>query len=163
MDMFNGAEVVISPYMINGYRQNETAKMDDRMKYFSKGFNGVYQSPIEKIYGEIQSDIARQEEDALVATVTREVGYKVDKDELIKALKYDRHQYEKGYYEGLHANKWHPVTEEPPELDKEYLTCNIYGSMDVCFWTKDGWTICSLHEDNVRYWQPLPDTSELEF
>ena len=31
----------------------------------------------------------------------QEIGYAVNKEELIKALQYDRQQYEKGYQDGL--------------------------------------------------------------
>lgn len=57
----------------------------------------MYESPIEKIYGEIQSRIVQQDEDNLMYEVRQAVGYKVDKEELLKALQYDRNQYDKGY------------------------------------------------------------------
>ena len=55
----------------------------------------MYQSPIEKFYGNIQSQMIEDDENRLMYTVTQSIGYKVDKDELIKALQYDRQQYEK--------------------------------------------------------------------
>lgn len=42
----------------------------------------------------------KQEEKAIVAEITRKIGVDVNKDELIRALNYDRHQYEKGYTDG---------------------------------------------------------------
>ncbi len=51
--------------------------------------------------GDIQSQIVKDEENRLIHHVTQSIGYKVDKDELIKALQYDRQQYEKGYKDGL--------------------------------------------------------------
>lgn len=62
----------------------------------------MYVSPIEKIYGDIQSQMIENDENLLMCSVTQSIGYKVDKDELIKALQYDRHQYEQGYYDGAH-------------------------------------------------------------
>ena len=59
----------------------------------------LYKSPIEKIYGELQTQIV-QEDEKLVMKAIREVGVNVDKDELIKALQYDRNQYTKGYEDG---------------------------------------------------------------
>ena len=56
----------------------------------------MYESPIEKIYGEIQEEINRRDEEYIL-TLTRSIGYNVNQDELIKALQYDRHQYKKGY------------------------------------------------------------------
>ena len=45
--------------------------------------------------------IQQQEEQTLQAI--QKVGIKVDKDELVKALAYDRRQYEKGYADGVMA------------------------------------------------------------
>lgn len=58
-----------------------------------------YISPISQITGEITSEIIRNKEDHLITVVSQQVGYQVDKDELIKALSYDRDQYNKGYKE----------------------------------------------------------------
>lgn len=59
----------------------------------------MYNSPIEKIYGELQTQMV-QEEENMVMKAIREVGINVDKEELIKALQYDRNQYTKGYDDG---------------------------------------------------------------
>jgi hypothetical protein len=59
----------------------------------------MYESPIEKIYGEIQTQMM-QEDEKMVMEAIRNVGVTVDKEELIKALKYDRNQYTKGYEDG---------------------------------------------------------------
>ena len=61
----------------------------------------MYVSPIEKIYGDIRSQMIENDENQLMGSVTQSIGYKVDKDELIRALQYDRQQYEKGYKDGL--------------------------------------------------------------
>lgn len=57
----------------------------------------MYESPIEKIYGDIQSQIIKQDEEHLMYTVDQAIGYDIDKEELLKALQYDREQYNKGY------------------------------------------------------------------
>ena len=59
----------------------------------------MYESPIEKIYGELQTQMI-QEDENMVMKAIREVGITVDKEELIKALQYDRKQYTKGYEDG---------------------------------------------------------------
>lgn len=41
-----------------------------------------------------------QEDENMVMKAIREVGVNVDKEELIKALQYDRNQYTKGYEDG---------------------------------------------------------------
>ena len=59
----------------------------------------MYKSPIEMIYGELQTQIV-QEDEKMVMKAIRKVGVNVDKDALIKALQYDRNQYTKGYEDG---------------------------------------------------------------
>ncbi len=51
-----------------------------------------YQSPINLIMSDMQ---VKMEGEILKAV--QNVGVKVDKDELLKALQYDRNQYQKGY------------------------------------------------------------------
>ena len=55
----------------------------------------MYKSPIDIIYGQMQTQI---EGDILKAV--QSYGINVDKDELIRALEYDRDQYDKGYADG---------------------------------------------------------------
>lgn len=55
-----------------------------------------YESPITAVYERIANQITQDFEDRLMAEVKMKVDIDVDKDELIKALDYDRHQYEKG-------------------------------------------------------------------
>lgn len=55
----------------------------------------MYESPIKIIYGQMQSQI---EGDTFKAV--QSYGIDVDKEELIRALQYDRKQYEKGYADG---------------------------------------------------------------
>ena len=55
----------------------------------------MYESPIEQIKTEIQIQF---EDDCIKAI--QSCGFNVNKEELVKALIYDRKQYEKGYLEG---------------------------------------------------------------
>lgn len=55
----------------------------------------MYKSIIEQVC----SDIQTQYENDMVKVV-QSYGFNVDKEELAKALAYDRHQYEKGYEDG---------------------------------------------------------------
>lgn len=62
--------------------------------------NGVgYSSPVELIAREISYKIEEQCE-GLIMNAVQDVGVEVNKAELLKALQYDRHQYEKGYSSG---------------------------------------------------------------
>ena len=57
---------------------------------------GMYKSPIEIIYGQTQTQIEGD-----VFRAIQSYGINVDKEELIRALKYDRDQYEKGYADAM--------------------------------------------------------------
>ena len=59
----------------------------------------MYESPIELVYHETFPKLIKQQED-LIMRGCLDVGVYVDKEELIKALKYDREQYQKGYEDG---------------------------------------------------------------
>ena len=54
-----------------------------------------YKSPVELYYNDIVAEF-----DAEVLKCVQKVVIDVDKDELYKALRYDREQYEKGYEDG---------------------------------------------------------------
>ena len=63
----------------------------------------MYESPISLISQWVDEQIKeqhKQEETAIMSEITRKIGVDVDKDELIRALNYDRKQYEKGYADG---------------------------------------------------------------
>lgn len=63
----------------------------------------MYESPISETINNMYDNIARQiteeHENRIMAVVQSVVN--VDKDELIKALKYDRDQYNKGYQDAM--------------------------------------------------------------
>ena len=59
----------------------------------------MYKSPIELLVTDIQNQIMKQQDEEIYQAVLHYIPY-VDKDELIRALRYDREQYEKGYADG---------------------------------------------------------------
>lgn len=61
----------------------------------------MYESPIDKIYGDIKSQIIKRDEENMMYSIEQAIGYRVDKSELIKALQYDRDQYQKGYNDAM--------------------------------------------------------------
>lgn len=61
----------------------------------SEDLSGEYESPITMIASQIEM---KMENDVLQAI--QRYGIQVDKDELIKALNYDRQQYDVGYKDG---------------------------------------------------------------
>jgi len=70
----------------------------------------MWESPVKMTWSEpdfiqtetqkIVKEITKQHEDCITYAINRTMGYEVDKDELIKAMQYDRNQYDKGYQEG---------------------------------------------------------------
>lgn len=91
----------------------------------------AYQSPIslEIDIERIADEIITNRDEAIVKYVNK-IGVTVEKDELIKALKYDREQYEKGYADGRRSaeRSFGRCTEE-----SRYFHCSEcgYGVMDV--------------------------------
>ena len=59
----------------------------------------MYNSPINTIYEDIAAQITETQENTIMSQVRMIVD--VDKEELIKALNYDRKQYEAGYNDGF--------------------------------------------------------------
>lgn len=90
-----------------------------------------YESPINIIYGEINTKMENE-----VLTVIQNLGVDVNKEELIRALQYDREQYQKGY----------------DDRDKEIVRCKDCEYGELCnegdvFCTKDIGTIeSSIHK-----------------
>lgn len=60
----------------------------------------MYKSPIDITVSDISHKIVKEQENQIYKTV-QSVGVNVDKHELIRALNYDRQQYDKGYYDGV--------------------------------------------------------------
>lgn len=59
----------------------------------------MYKSPIDLLVTDIQHQIEKQQDEEIYKAVLHYVP-NVDKTELIRALQYDRGQYEKGYQDG---------------------------------------------------------------
>lgn len=79
----------------------------------------AYESPLELKFNEIKYDLIKKENEILVRVV-QEVVPNISEEELIKALQYDRHQYEKGYWDGKAAR------------DAEIVRCKDCKSHDWC-------------------------------
>lgn len=113
----------------------------------------MYESPIQQIVGQMQSEM----ESELMYRVSQTVGYSIDKDELIKALKYDRGQYEKGYADGLAKERWINVDDQLPADWVVVLIYRRVGIMDKGACVNGKWYICyGMREvDDVEWWQPI--------
>lgn len=138
----------------------------------------MYKSPIDVMIADIQHQIAQQQDEEIYKAVVS-VGINVDKDELLRALQYDRQQYDKGYadghrdamesivgegntwgdgfkqgYEdgfkvGFNADKWIPVTERLPEDYKRVLICGAYKFLAVGRVMNGHWVV-SWNNDEAK-------------
>ena len=92
----------------------------------------MYRSPLEIIYKDVQHTL---EEEILYAI--QQVDIKVNKEELIKALEYDRKQYEKGYEDGMQMAK---------ELKKgEWKEKKVFNESSIEEWQTARCSACGLY------------------
>ena len=93
-----------------------------------------YESPIEiaeKMSNQVEKDIME---------VVLSYGIKVDKDELVKALSYDRKQYEKGYADGQKAGG--RTAKVKRYSFGETLTYDFDGQCECGKWVDSLWDYC---------------------
>ncbi len=92
-----------------------------------------YESPItlfqmDNYINDLQKEINAQEEKYIMQSIVS-MGIDVDKNELIKALQYDREQYEKGYKDGkeeLQAKIDKAIEELRKEIEENHLNVIDY-------------------------------------
>lgn len=125
----------------------------------------MYNSPIDIFYGQLE--VQREGE---VLKAVQKCGIDVDKGELVKALAYDRDQYEKGYKDAMERMRWIPVSERLPVPHVPVLTCRQsfdakppyikidtiilpHGDRSETAWLDDLHTWKTV----VTHWMPLPE------
>lgn len=114
----------------------------------AKGVEQMYESPIQitQIGDQIGTELVEQEE-AYIFSVVKRMYVDVDKDELIRALAYDRGQYDKGYLDGRAARDAEIVRckeckhSHPWYADRR--TCEMWSETGASVWN-DGY--CSYGE-----------------
>ena len=86
----------------------------------------------------------------------------VDKEELLKALKYDRDQYNEGYKDGVNeATRWIPIKERIPAPGRNILVCDSDGDIYVSYMRIDhtfGFDTSGNKIKNVVAWMWAPKT-----
>lgn len=76
----------------------------------------MYESPISLFSTDPIIEQIKDEQDNMIFRGVIRSGVNVEKEELLKALQYDRQQYEKGYADGLaQCKQWISVNERLPE------------------------------------------------
>lgn len=135
----------------------------------------AYESPIEIIQRE-----ATDWFETNVIKACMSVGINVNRDRLIRALQFDRNQYNAGYADGYNASRWIPVKNRLPEEDTDvlisyrykegegdtshvYIDITSYGDMyfggrkveGVKHWRPPFEYFTSNYE--VVAWQPIPE------
>lgn len=76
----------------------------------------MYESPINVTIENMITDVRKKQDEAVYRAI-QNVGINVNKDELIKALQYDREQYNKGYKDG--------VREFAKRFEEEFFVCDV--------------------------------------
>jgi hypothetical protein len=96
----------------------------------------------------------------------QDYGIVVDKEELIKALQYDRGQYEKGFADGMLAPKqseWISVEERLPEREGTYLVYTYKGAIKFgdfrCYYAKNDNPQFDYY---VTHWMPAPEPPKMK-
>lgn len=85
----------------------------------------MYESPINVICDEIQMRL----EDEILEAV-KNIGFYVDKDELVKALSYDRNQYSKGYNDAVEEFREYLKTVIPYEMPQDIWIMGVNNTCD---------------------------------
>lgn len=91
-----------------------------------------YESPVTLQIRQIAEQIEEQRENQITATISEQIGVNVDKNELKRALAYDRDQYRRGYEDGWRARskdvpQWIPIMLRPMTEEEKTKRFIIFG------------------------------------
>ena len=135
----------------------------------------MYKSPI-TVLESFMDDIMEQREGKIVAIVQSKIDVDVDKDELVRALQYDRDQYNAGYKDGKSdAMRWVCAADELPQgrgevcknvilhMDSGEVTVGWINESTGKVYRLDSWDDCIIREpmSRVKHWMPLPELPEV--
>lgn len=115
----------------------------------------MYESPItifESTLDSFSKAIIKQRDDAIFAEIQSSFGVALDREELIRALQYDRNQYEKGYADGKRDAMAELVRCKDCKHRGEEFECPMYFVKEI-EWDDDGYT----EYDYVPYDHTLDD------
>ena len=137
----------------------------------------MYESPITIITNQMKTEMTNQLNNFIYETI-QNCDVKIDKEELIKVLKYDRNQYERGYKDGyLKAKEMISVKDKLPTENGQYLVLSNKG-YEICdfdvelhefgnYYNYDEFGPNTLSWDNyvnkfVTHWQALPNKPRMD-
>lgn len=120
-----------------------------------------YESPIKTVIGEAKTEIEND-----IYRAVCQIDIRVDKDELLRALQYDRGQYDKGFADGVRQGQqgWISVEERLPEDTCACLFVDKLGGVYFATYSGRHRAFNATDEDdgdeyknvNVTHWMPLP-------
>ena len=114
----------------------------------------MWESPV-NIYETISDMVEKEIEENIIIEIKRQLGIDINKEELIKALQYDRNQYDKGYQDGLNADRWISIKDKLPDEEGQYLciTEPRHGRIvDIELFCSGGF----ISRNKITHWMPLP-------
>lgn len=130
----------------------------------------MYESPVSMTIRRVIED-SKNAIESIVCNAAFEMGIEIDNGELLKALMYDRDQYNNGYADGKAdaTPKWISVEERLPQPEtKIYLIASLSPDGEqivktsVWAWDEIGEKGDWINWNVVTHWMPLPNPPEKE-